>query len=230
MWGLTEGGRKTTGVDARVLPQTVVYDADADPALPVDLSVASRAQRAGALRGRDVGAAGRPDGRGAGAARAIRALRDGLPAVVDEPTGLDGREQTLYGAYLSAVAFASAGLGTASQDLPRPRRHVRPAARARPTPWCCRTCWRFNAPHAPEAERAHRRGVRRAERARRPAGTARGARRADARCVTIGMPRTVSPRPCEADRCGGARRATRPPSPPTPSPRFCAPPGREGLR
>ena len=31
VWGLTEGGRKTTGVDPRVLPAAVVYDADADP-------------------------------------------------------------------------------------------------------------------------------------------------------------------------------------------------------
>ena len=30
VWGLTEGGRKTTGVDDRVLPHVVVYDADAD--------------------------------------------------------------------------------------------------------------------------------------------------------------------------------------------------------
>ncbi len=40
----------------------------------------------------------------------VRALVSGLPAVVDDPTGLPGSEETLYGAYLSAVAFASAGL------------------------------------------------------------------------------------------------------------------------
>ena len=45
------------------------------------------------------------------AAEGIRALRLGLPAVVEDPTGLPGREQTLYGAYLSAVAFSSAGSG-----------------------------------------------------------------------------------------------------------------------
>jgi maleylacetate reductase len=41
----------------------------------------------------------------------IRSLAEGLPEVVDDPEGLEGREQTLYGAYLSAVAFASAGSG-----------------------------------------------------------------------------------------------------------------------
>ena len=37
----------------------------------------------------------------------IHALTSGLPRLDD----LDGREQTLYGAYLAAVAFASAGSG-----------------------------------------------------------------------------------------------------------------------
>ena len=41
----------------------------------------------------------------------VRALRTGLPEVVRDPGDLDGRERTLYGAYLAAVAFASAGSG-----------------------------------------------------------------------------------------------------------------------
>ena len=41
VWGLTEAARKTTGVDARVLPVTVVYDAELTYSLPVELSVAS---------------------------------------------------------------------------------------------------------------------------------------------------------------------------------------------
>jgi alcohol dehydrogenase class IV len=41
----------------------------------------------------------------------IRALSLGLPQVVDDPAGLPGRELTLSAAYLSAVAFASAGSG-----------------------------------------------------------------------------------------------------------------------
>jgi maleylacetate reductase len=45
------------------------------------------------------------------AAEGIRGLAQGLPAVAADPTGLEGREQTLYGAYLAAVAFASAGSG-----------------------------------------------------------------------------------------------------------------------
>ena len=45
------------------------------------------------------------------AVEGVRALSAGLPLVVAEPLALPGREQTLYGAYLSAVAFASAGSG-----------------------------------------------------------------------------------------------------------------------
>src|SRR4029077_18039404 len=108
--GMTEAGRKTTGTDPRVLPKTIVYDATLTQRLPVDLSVASGlnalAHSGGAMWARR---AGPGDARLAG--EAIRALRIGLSAVVEEPTGLDGREHTLYGAYLSAGAVASAGSG-----------------------------------------------------------------------------------------------------------------------
>ena len=41
VWGMTDDGVKTTGVDSRVLPATVVYDAGLTTSLPVDLTVAS---------------------------------------------------------------------------------------------------------------------------------------------------------------------------------------------
>jgi alcohol dehydrogenase class IV len=41
----------------------------------------------------------------------IRALALGLPLVAEDARCLAGREQALYGAYLAAVAFASAGSG-----------------------------------------------------------------------------------------------------------------------
>jgi alcohol dehydrogenase class IV len=110
VWGMTEAGRKTTGTDPRVLPKTIVYDATLTQRLPVDLSVASGlnalAHSVDALWAPAVNPVN-----AVLAGEAIRALRVGLSAVVDEPTGLEGREHTLYGAYLSAVAFASAGSG-----------------------------------------------------------------------------------------------------------------------
>jgi len=110
VWGLTEDGRKPTGVDPRVLPRTIVYDASLMLTLPVPTSVASGLNALAhcvdsmwAPRSDPIDQALAVDG--------IRALRLGLLRVVADPSGLPGREQTLYGAYLAAVAFASAGSG-----------------------------------------------------------------------------------------------------------------------
>lgn len=110
VWGLTEAARKTTGVDDAVLPTTVIYDADLTMSLPVELSVASglngMAHCIDSMWGPRVDPINQ-----ALAAEGIAALSSGLPAIVQNPQDLAGREQLLYGAYLSAVAFASAGSG-----------------------------------------------------------------------------------------------------------------------
>ena len=110
VWGLTEDANKTTGVDARVLPRAIVYDASLTLSLPVDLSVASGLNALAhcvdslwAPRADPINAAL--------AAEGIGVLAAGLPRIVDDPTDLEGREKVLYGAYLSAVSFASAGSG-----------------------------------------------------------------------------------------------------------------------
>jgi len=151
VWGLTEGARKTTGIDPRVLPKVIVYDATLTLTLPVDMSVASGlnalahcvdsmwAPNAGPINA-------------AFAAEGIRSLAAGLPRVVTDPFDLEGREHALYAAYLSAVAFASAGSGLhhkichvlgGAYNLPHAQTHavVLPYVLA------------FNAPAAPEAER-----------------------------------------------------------------------------
>ena len=56
VWGLTEAARKTTGVDDRVLPVTVVYDADLTAVAAGGPDRGLGAERAGALRRLDVGA------------------------------------------------------------------------------------------------------------------------------------------------------------------------------
>ncbi|MCX2750054.1 maleylacetate reductase [Arthrobacter sp. MI7-26] len=149
VWGVTEGARKGTGVDDQVLPVTVVYDASLTLSLPVGLSVASGLN--GLAHCVDSLWGPRADPINAAiAAEGIRALAEGLPAIVADPAGLEGREQALYGAYLAAVSFASAGSGMHHKichvlggtfDLPHAQTHatVLPYVLA------------FNAPYAADA-------------------------------------------------------------------------------
>jgi alcohol dehydrogenase class IV len=150
VWGLTEAARKTTGVDPRVLPRTIVYDAALMLTLPVELSVASGlnalAHCVDSMWGPRVDPLDQ-----ALAGEGIRALAEGLPRVVADPHNVAGREQTLYGAYLAAVSFASAGSGLHHKichvlggmfDLPHAETHavVLPHVLA------------LNGAHAPQAE------------------------------------------------------------------------------
>lgn len=110
VWGLTDGARKTTGVDARVLPRAIIYDAALTTSLPVDMSVASGLNALAHCIDSMWAPKTDPINQ-AFAAEGIRALRCALPALAADPAGLPGREQALYAAYLSAAAFASAGSG-----------------------------------------------------------------------------------------------------------------------
>ncbi len=88
----------------------MVYDASLMLGLPVATSVASGLNALAHCVDSMWGPRTDPIDR-ALALEGIRALDAGLPRVVEDPSELGGREQTLYGAYLSAVAFASAGSG-----------------------------------------------------------------------------------------------------------------------
>ena len=151
VWGLTEGAKKTTGTDRRVLPKVIVYDAALTMSLPVDMSVAS-GLNALAHCVDSMWAPSADPVNAAFAAEGIRSLAAGLPRVVADPMDLDGREHALYAAYLSATAFASAGSGLhhkichvlgGKYNLPHAQTHatVLPYVLA------------FNGPAAPDAER-----------------------------------------------------------------------------
>lgn len=110
MWGITEEGTKSTGIDVVVLPTSVVYDSELTLSLPVGLSVAS------GLNGlaHCVDSLWAPKADPINIALGLegaRALASGLPQIVDDPRGRDGRDEALYGAYLAALSFASAGSG-----------------------------------------------------------------------------------------------------------------------
>jgi alcohol dehydrogenase class IV len=152
VWGLTEDARKTTGVDDAVLPVSVIYDAELTAMLPAELSVVSGLN--GLAHCVDSMWAPRTDPiNQALAAEGIRILSQALPAIVDAAgTTLAGRQEALYGAYLSAVSFASAGSGIhhkichvlgGAYNLPHAHTHaiVLPYVLA------------LQAPAAPEAER-----------------------------------------------------------------------------
>lgn len=149
VWGMTEAANKTTGTDDRVLPVTVIYDAALTLSLPAELSMASGCNALAHCV--DSMWAPRTDPIDAAlAVEGIRALARGLPLVRKDPGHIEGRERTLYGAYLAAVAFASAGAGLhhkichvlgGAYDLPHARTHtaVLPYVLA------------FNAPAVPDA-------------------------------------------------------------------------------
>ncbi|HEX4360385.1 MAG TPA: maleylacetate reductase [Pseudonocardia sp.] len=162
VWGLTESSasgtrigtedsRKTTGVDHRVLPRTVVYDPELTVTLPADLSAASGLNALAhcveafwAPRRNPISSLAAEEG--------IRALATGLPAVHSDPADLAARSDLLYGAYLAGSAFAVAGSGLHHKichalggafNLPHAQTHaiVLPEVLA------------FNAPAAPDAAR-----------------------------------------------------------------------------
>ncbi|CAM5642571.1 maleylacetate reductase [Streptomyces aurantiogriseus] len=150
VWGLTEGETKTTGVDDKVLPASVVYDAGLLTTLPGSMTVASGLNAMAHCVDSMWGPRADPIDR-ALAQEGIRALATGLPVVAEDSTSVKGIEQTLYGAYLAAVSFASAGSGMHHKichvlggmfNLPHAQTHavVLPYVLA------------FNASHAPEAE------------------------------------------------------------------------------
>ncbi|MFJ8782036.1 maleylacetate reductase [Streptomyces sp. NPDC102476] len=110
VWGVTEDARKTTGVDDKVLPKVIVYDASLMASLPGQLAVSSGLNAV--AHAVDGFWAPRADPiNKAMATEGLRALFPGLRALHADPNDIGAREQTLYGAYLAAVAFASAGSG-----------------------------------------------------------------------------------------------------------------------
>ena len=110
VWGLTERRAKTTGADDKVLPRTVIYDADLTLSLPRDLSVSSGLN--GLAHCIDSLWAPRADPiNEALAIGGANALARALRGLVQDPTDVDAREAALYGCYLAAVAFTSAGSG-----------------------------------------------------------------------------------------------------------------------
>jgi maleylacetate reductase len=109
IYGITETGIKRTGVDARVLPKTVIYDASLTLALPVAISMTSGinaiAHAAEGLYSKDanpltilMAQAG------------IRALIESLPIIHGDAGDITARTQALYGAWLCGSVLGQVGM------------------------------------------------------------------------------------------------------------------------
>jgi alcohol dehydrogenase class IV len=109
IYGLTEGGAKKTGRDARVLPKAVIYDPSLTLSLPPGLSAASGmnaiAHAVEALYSQE----GNPI-LSIMAEEGIRALATALPNIVRDPENLESRSDALYGAWLCGIVLGSAGM------------------------------------------------------------------------------------------------------------------------
>lgn len=107
--GQTEAGHKTTVRDARVLPETVIYDVALTLGLPTGLSAVSGlnaiAHAVEALYAQD-----RNPIIDLMAEEGIRALAQALPTIVAEPQNRVARAQALYGARLCGVCLGSVGM------------------------------------------------------------------------------------------------------------------------
>ena len=149
--GLTEGGVKRTGRDARVLPRTVIYDPALSLGLPADVSATSGIN-AIAHAAEGLYAADADPLTSLLAEEGIAALGRALPAIHADPSDRRARADALYGAWLCGSVLAGVGMSLhhklchtlgGSFDLPHAATHtvVLPHALA------------YNAPAAGDAMR-----------------------------------------------------------------------------
>jgi alcohol dehydrogenase class IV len=110
VWGITAGGRKTTGSDPAVRPRTVVYDPLLTVSMPPEVTAASGMNAAAhCATTLTASAAGPLDV--LFAEQGLRALAASLPGCVDRPGDLAARQEALRGAWLAGLSLAGGGTG-----------------------------------------------------------------------------------------------------------------------
>lgn len=107
--GQTEGGRKTTVRDAKILPEIVIYDPSLTLGLPVAMSVTSglnaMAHAVEGLYARD-----RNPISSLMALEGLRAFARSLPVIVNDPKNAEARSDALYGAWLCGSVLGTVGM------------------------------------------------------------------------------------------------------------------------
>jgi len=107
--GQTEGGKKTTVRDPRILPEIVIYDPKLTLGLPAAMSVTSGLNAmAHAIEG--LYAEDRNPISSLMAVEGLKAFATSLPDVVREPKSLEARSQALYGAWLCGTVLGAVGM------------------------------------------------------------------------------------------------------------------------
>ena len=104
--GLTEAGVKRTRRDPRMLPRTVIYDPELTATLPPSIAGPS-GMNAMAHCVEAFYAEGATPLLSLAAEEGVRALAQGLPALVDRPDNLEASTQALYGAWLAGMALGA---------------------------------------------------------------------------------------------------------------------------
>src|SRR5215831_16285282 len=104
IWGTSEGERKTTGRDAKVLPRTIVYDPELTFALPPAVTAAS-AMNAIAHCVEGLWVAERTPVTVAYATEAMRRFGSHLPRAVANGSDLEARAECLIGAWLAGTVL-----------------------------------------------------------------------------------------------------------------------------
>jgi maleylacetate reductase len=104
VWGITEGGRKTTGRDNLVVPTFAIYDPELTLDLPAAISGPSGINAMAQAVVNVTASAPNPI-ISALALDGIRALAASLPQIIDTPLNLEARTQALYGACLCGAAL-----------------------------------------------------------------------------------------------------------------------------
>lgn len=129
--GQTEGGRKTTITTPKVQPEVILYDAELVRTLPVAMTVTS-ALNAMAHAAEGLYAQNRSPISTLMALEGLRAFRDALPRVLENPDDLTARGETLYGAWLCGTVLGTVGMALhhklchtlgGSFDLPHAETH-----------------------------------------------------------------------------------------------------------
>ncbi|KAH8816583.1 putative maleylacetate reductase [Xylogone sp. PMI_703] len=107
--GETEGGRKTTRSDPKILPGTVIYDVNLTMTLPAGMSATSGvnaiAHSVEALYARNTNPI-----INLLAVEGVKSLAASLPEIVANPSSASARSNALYGAWLCGACLGSVGM------------------------------------------------------------------------------------------------------------------------